>query len=296
MRRTILPLTAGLIALALAGCHAPAPQPGRGAVAGPDPVAARVGPETLHVSDVARAARAEGLIGPAQPIDPTSQLFRTTLEAVVDQRLLAHEAIRGRLDHSAAVHEKLDAARDKILGDALLEQVVGRAVNAQAVQALYEEQKRHAKPGEDEVRARQIVLPSEAEANAAKRQLAGGEDFAKLAAQRSTDAATRFAGGDLGWLPVSGLPAGYVAPLTTATTGEVVGPFKAGPGWVVARLEGRRTDPGLTLEAARPQIVRFLTYDEIRTLLSRLRVRDKVAILMGPPAPPVVLPATGAHS
>ena len=39
----------------------------------------------------------------------------------------------------------------------------------------------------------------------------------------------------------------------------------------------------ITLEAARPQIVRFLTYDQVRDLLEKLRSRAKVQTLIGAP-------------
>ena len=49
----------------------------------------------------------------------------------------------------------------------------------------------------------------------------------------------------------------------------------------------------MPLDAARPQIVRFLTYDRIRDLLERLRARAKVETLIKPEAgaPKAVPPA-----
>jgi parvulin-like peptidyl-prolyl isomerase len=50
-----------------------------------------------------------------------------------------------------------------------------------------------------QVHARQIVVPSPDQANDLLGQLQNGADFATLAAQNSTDAATKTNGGDMGW-------------------------------------------------------------------------------------------------
>lgn len=55
----------------------------------------------------------------------------------------------------------------------------------------------------------------------------------------------------------------------------------------------------VSLDAARPQIVRFLTYDQIRDLLERLRSRAKVAVLVktaAAPQPPADAPPAPAQS
>src|SRR4029078_8310719 len=60
-----------------------------------------------------------------------------------------------------------------------------------------EHQQEYVQP--EQVRARHILVKSEAEAAAAKKRLAAGEDFAKVAAAMSTDASNAKSGGDLGW-------------------------------------------------------------------------------------------------
>ncbi|HEX5378732.1 MAG TPA: peptidylprolyl isomerase, partial [Phenylobacterium sp.] len=65
--------------------------------------------------------------------------------------------------------------------------------------------------------------------------------------------------------------------------GQVVGPFQIDGGWALVKVEDRRLEQPITLEAARPQIVRFLTYDQVRDLLEKLRGRSKVQTLIKPP-------------
>jgi peptidyl-prolyl cis-trans isomerase C len=244
-----------------------------------DTAVAKVGGDTIWASDVKREAVAQGLIGEGEPLDVSSDQFHRTLDQVIDQKLLAAEAARQRLDKDPVVRRRLQAAHDKLLGDVLVESVVDKAVNDNAIHALYDEQQRLSKTAE-EIHARQIVAPSEEDANGIKKLLAAGANFDALAMQRSTDAATRFNGGDLGYFTLDAMPEGYGAALKTAKIGDIVGPLKVDGGFAIVRVEDRRPEKPISLEEARPQIVRFLTYDEIRTLLSKLRAGAKVQMLI----------------
>jgi len=58
----------------------------------------------------------------------------------------------------------------------------------------------------------------------------------------------------------------------------VLGPFKTDAGWVLLKVEDRRLEQPISLEEAKPQIVRFLTYDQVRDLLQKLRGKAKVKL------------------
>ncbi len=247
-----------------------------------DVAVAKVGNDTIWTSDVKREAVAQGLIGEGEPLDATSDQFRRTLDQVVDQKLLANEASRQDLDKDPIVRRRLQAAHDKLLGDVLVESVVDKAVNDNAIRALYQEQQRLSHTSE-EIHARQIVVATDADAEAIKKLLSTGASFDALAMQRSTDAATRFNGGDLGYFTLDAMPEAYGAALKTAKIGETVGPFKTDGGVALVRVEDRRPEKPISMEEARPQIVRFLTYDEIRTLLTKLRAATQVQILISVP-------------
>jgi peptidyl-prolyl cis-trans isomerase C len=270
-----------------------APEPG-------DQAVAKVDGKTVWASDVKREAVAQGLIGEGEPLDVSSDLFRRVMDEVVDQKLLATEALKRKLDKDPAAQRRLAAARERILGDMLVESTVSDAVNENAIRGLYQEQLKLAKQSE-EVRARQIVVASQADAEAVKKLLASGASFEALAMERSTDAATRFNGGDLGYFTTDVMPEAYEANLKAAKPGQVVGPFQIDGGWAIVKVEDRRLEQPITLEAARPQIVRFLTYDQVRDLLEKLRGRAKVQTLIkapqdvpGQPKEPASAPPAGA--
>jgi len=258
-----------------------------------DRAVAKVDGKTVWSSDVKREAVAQGLIGEGEPLDVSSDLFHRVLDEVVDQRLLAGEAVKRKLDKEPVAQRRLDAARDRVLGDMLVESVVADAVNDNAIRGLYQEQLKLAKRSE-EIHARQIVLPTAAEAEAVRKLLASGASFEALAMEKSTDAATRFNGGDLGYFTIDVMPETYDAALKSAKPGQVVGPFPVEGGFALVKVEDRRTEQPITLEAARPQIVRFLTYDQIRDLLEKLRGRSKVEIMVKSDTPSQAVPPADA--
>ncbi|HUO23905.1 MAG TPA: peptidyl-prolyl cis-trans isomerase [Caulobacteraceae bacterium] len=265
--------------LVLAGCSRPviverAPQAG-------DLAVARVNGHTVWKSDVVREAEAQGLIGQGASLDVNTDLFHRTLDEVIDQKLLAGEAAARKLDKDPAAQRRLEAARERILSDMLVETVVEKAVNDDAVRTLYEEQIKAAKPS-DEFHGRQIVVANAADAEGIRKLLSSGAAFDALALQRSSDAQTRFNGGDMGYFTLDVMPPAYGKALKDAKTGEIVGPFQSDSGWVLVKIEDRRPAQPISLDAARPQIVRFLTYDEVRDLLDTLRGRAKVETLIAP--------------
>jgi peptidyl-prolyl cis-trans isomerase C len=290
-RSAFLAVVALSAMLGLAGCgrgggieHAPE----RG-----DRAVAKVDGQTIWSSDVKREAVAQGLIGEGEPLDVSSDLFRRTLDEVVDQRLLAGEALRRKLDKDPMAQRRLAAARDRVLGDMLVESVVADAVNDNAVRGLYQEQLKLAKRSE-EIHARQIVVPTAADGEAVKKLLASGASFEALAMEKSTDAATRFNGGDLGYFTIDVMPEAYDAALKSAKPGQIVGPFAIDGGFAVVKVEDRREEQPITLEAARPQIVRFLTYDQIRDLLEKLRGHAKVQVMIKTDTPSQAIPPADA--
>jgi peptidyl-prolyl cis-trans isomerase C len=269
------------MALTLAACGRPEgnekpPQAG-------DTAVARIDGKTVWASDVKREAVAQGLISEGEPLDTSSDLFRRVMDEVVDQKLLAAEALKRKLDRDPVAQRRLAAARERILGDMLVESVVEKAVTPNAIRDLYQEQLKLSKQSE-ELKARQIVVTTQAEAEQIRKLLAAGASFEALAMERSADTATRFSGGDIGgYFTLDVMPEPYVAALKDAQPGGLVGPFAVEGGWALVKVEEKRQEAPITFEAARPQIVRFLTYDKVRDLLEKLRADARVQVLLGKP-------------
>ena len=273
-------IAAAFCLVLLAACSQPggdnrAPEPG-------DTAVARINDQTIWASDVKREAVAQGLIGEGEPLDISTDLFHRVLDEVIDQKLLSAEAVKRRIENDPLAKRRLAAARERILGDMLVDNVVEQAVNDKAIKTLYDEQLKLAKQSQ-EYHVRQILSAIEADADAIRKLLSTGASFEALAMDRSTDSATRFGGGDLGYLTADAMPTTYADALKTAQTGQVIGPFKTDAGWVILKVEDQRLEKPISLDEARPQIVRFLTLDQVRDLLEKLRSQSAVKVLIGPP-------------
>ena len=81
---------------------------------------------------------------------------------------------------------------------------------------------------------------AKAKAETLAARLAGGADFAKLAAESSDDATTRNRGGDLGWLSADTYGSAYAMQVAALADGAVSAPFKTDEGWVILQRTGSR--------------------------------------------------------
>jgi len=275
-----------LSALTLAAC-----QRSDGAAKGRDGdvVVAQVSGRQVWASDVRREAVVQGLTDDQAGLPIGSDLFRRVLDEVIDQKLLAIEAERRRLQDDPAAQRRLQATRERILGDILVESVVDGAVSEAAIATLYREQLRLARTTE-ELRPRLIVTATRPEAEAVLGLLGQGAPFEGLASERSIDAATRVAGGDLGYATLDVMPRPYAQVLATAAVGQVVGPVQTEGGWAVLKVEDRRPATPPTLAEARPLIVRYLTYERVRQLLEELRGQAEIEVRLNSDAPAAPAP------
>ncbi|MGD2134028.1 MAG: peptidylprolyl isomerase [Maricaulaceae bacterium] len=282
--RFLCGLAAGLGLAALASC-------GDDGLTGDDPfgpaivrlgdaVAAEVNGTPIYVSDVRREGVAQGLIERRDPLGPGSPLYTQLLEELVDQRLLALEAVRRGLDDTDESRRRVAAAREQILGNILVENVVDTAVTEDAVRRMYEEQVDIRQLG-DEVRARHILLDTLDQANDIVERLNNGESFAQLALDYSRDQTTRLEGGDLGYFTPEMVASAFARVAFSTEVGEISEPFRSEYGWHVLKVEDRRAEEAESFEEMRPRIVRFMTFQEIQRLMDVLTESSDIRIVSG---------------
>ena len=97
------------------------------------------------------------------------------------------------------------------------------------------------RPAFDAVRLAQIVVEGEDRARAIVAELGAGKaDFGSLARQYSVDSESRSAGGHLGWMNRTQLPAPVAAAVFAAKPGDVVGPLSSDVGYNVYHVEDMR--------------------------------------------------------
>lgn len=106
-------------------------------------------------------------------------------------------------------------------------------IDDDAVRAEYE------RAYEDEVVARHLLVDTEEEARAAIGRIEGGEDFADVASEVSTDTGSAVQGGDLGASVPSRYVAEFAEAVRTGGIGELLGPVQTQFGFHVIEITER---------------------------------------------------------
>jgi len=94
------------------------------------------------------------------------------------------------------------------------------------------------KSQEDEVWARHILVADQATANKVRALIVGGENFAKVATEFSTDTGTKNNGGDLGWFGKGTMDPAFEAAAFSLKVGEISQPVKSQFGWHIIQVLG----------------------------------------------------------
>jgi len=253
---------------------------GEGVVRLGDTEVAEIDGTKIYLSDVERTAASQGLIEEGSPLTPGQPIFQKVLDELIDQRLLALDALRQSLDQEDETRRRLSAARERILGNVLVENHLKNTVNETTIRRMYDEQASLRDRG-DEVQARHILLKDEETAKEIAKKLTAGGDFAALAREISEDEGSRDQGGNLGYFTNDMLEATFTKVAFSTKKGEVSQPFKTEYGWHILQVQNRRKAPQPSFEEMRSEILNFMTYDEIQNILKSLRAQGDVKLLFG---------------
>jgi peptidyl-prolyl cis-trans isomerase C len=240
-----------------------------------DPILARFDGRYVHLSDIEAAARVSGALKEGETLTPESAYQRKLVEAFIEQRLIARAALAEGLQRDPAVARRVAAARDRILGAEYMKSRIAAATAPDKVRRLYDSQSDVTRLG-DEVRARHIVVASEAEAQAIIMELAAGQDFAALARARSLDRATAPLGGEIGWFTREMMSAALAAAAFSAAPGEIAAPFATEFGWHVLEVTGRRRSAGVAFKDVEDDIRRFLAMKAVEEAVGALETGNDV--------------------
>ena len=232
--------------------------------------AAMVNGEPIYFSDVELEAVAQGQIEPGTALTTSHPEYHQILEQLIDQRLLAQEALQRGLDQDPAARRRLESGRERLLGNILVESLVASEVTEDAIDRMYEEQVK-LQQLDDEVRVRFLLVETNGLADQILVELGEGRDFAEAALEYSQDTSTRLEGGDLGWLNPNELSDPFPAIIGDTETGSVSNAFETTRGWNILKVDERRTKPPKTKAEMRPEIITFLTFTQISDILRELR-------------------------
>jgi peptidyl-prolyl cis-trans isomerase C len=190
------------------------------------------------------------------------------------RRELARQAEADSLPNDPAVAAALRSARERVLAEAALARLEGKAPDKAALERLARSQY-DASPEKfetpEQVRVRHILVSAKAcEAEARARDLLAqarqpGADFAALAKANSDDPGSAARGGDLGFSARGKMaPAFEAAAFALKQPGDLSDVVKTEFGYHVIRLEERKPASRQPFEAVREGLVKSLAEGEAR--------------------------------
>jgi peptidyl-prolyl cis-trans isomerase C len=269
--RALVLIAAAALPLSLAPL--PAPQDA-------DPVVARVNGADVKASDVAIAEEDIGA-NLAQMPPEGRQEYLTTY--VTDMMLVAKVAEARKLADSDDFKRRLAYFRNKILMDMLLQSEAKAATSDAAMHQLYDEAAKQM-AGQQEVRARHILVKTEDEAKAIVAELKNGGDFAELAKQKSTDPGAAD-GGDLGYFPKEEMVPEFAEAAFKLEKGQISEPVHTRFGWHVIKVEDKRERQVPAFDQVRDQLATHLVRKAQAELITKLRADSKIERLEAPAQP-----------
>jgi peptidyl-prolyl cis-trans isomerase C len=265
--------TVSRLGLALAaGCLSAAllcVQPSRADSA--DPVVAKVNGTEIHESDVALA---EQELGPSlAQMDPATK-HENVVSFLIDVKLAAKVAEDKKLQDTDDFKKRFAFAHDRLLMDNLLAKEGKEATTDEAMRKVYDDAAKQI-AGEQEVRARHILVETEDEAKQVEEELKKGADFAELAKKKSKDPGAAD-GGDLGFFTKEQMVPEFSAVAFALEPGKISDPVKSQFGWHVIKVEEKRNRKPPEFDQVKSQLETYVTRKAQAEYVTKLREGAKI--------------------
>lgn len=259
-------------AVALLGTLA-MPAMAQDAAKGSDPVVARVNGEEIRRSDVMRELQ---MAGPQIQQLPPQMIYPQILQKMIATRVVSQKGYAEGLQNDAEVKRRVKNLEMQVVAEAYVHRQVEPKITETKIKERYDQLASKYKP-QDELRARHILVKTEAEANDLLKQLKGGTDFAKLAEQKSSDAVSAKQGGDLGYFVHDAMVKAFSDAAFKLKVGEITDkPVKTDFGYHIIKVEDKRKSAPPPVAEVRDQIANQLgqemANDEVKSLEAKAKV------------------------
>jgi peptidyl-prolyl cis-trans isomerase C len=254
-----------------------------------DPIVARINGQVLHRSDVELAMHS---LPPEAQKMPPQEVYVQTLQRMANSVLLSQAGRKAKIDSDPAVKAELALMENDMIASAYVNSLARTQITEPKLKEAYAEYVKAAS-GQEEVRARHILVSTEKEAQELIAQLKKGADFAALAKEKSIDPQGKATGGDLGYFTqgeMAGEPA-FAAAAFALKKGEFTqSPVHTQHGWHVIKVEDRRPIKVGTYDQVVAQLAQRMESDIASQKIQELRRQGKVE-LFDPNGKPLALAA-----
>jgi len=235
-----------------------------------DYVMIKVNGQNISAAEVERSWEALFPPGTAPEFDTANETVRqNVLRGIITEKLILIEAEKQGTDKIASVQQKIEDAKRKIVLRAFLDQRTASLISEADIKSAYEQLVKKLS-GEEEVRARHILVATEKEADDLYDKIEDGGDFAKLAEEFSKDPASAGQGGDLGYFTHDKMVKPFANAAFSLKKGETSKPVESPFGWHVIKVEDRRPVTIPTLNEARDEIAGDLRDKKLGSYVSGL--------------------------
>jgi peptidyl-prolyl cis-trans isomerase C len=220
---------------------------------------------------------------------PIDQRRDTLIDLLVHIRLAAKAAQANGIAAEPDIAARMNLVRDRVLYSEFLNRIFDKEVTEEAARKLFADEQANAKAAY-EYHVRHILVPTEKEAKEVLDALAKGDDFAKLAADKSVDPGSASQGGDIGFIAAGDT----VEPFEKAAFALEVGQYTKAPvesqfGFHIIRLDEKREAPAKTFEEEAPRLQQDLVRNAFDKAIGDLVAAAK--IIKAPPPGPTTDPA-----
>ncbi len=221
---------------------------------------ARVGNWTLTIDEFKERMKNLAQIDPT--IDPNKPEYqKIILEELIRQQLLLEDAEKSGLANSKKIRQAVEDVRRSLIVQEMISKLTeGVAPTDDEVLKYYNENKNKDPLFTEPVswHVREIVVPTQQEANDILVELLKGADFAEMAKEHSK-AKNAAKGGDLGFITEPPFPQ-MAAQLAVLDAGGLSGVFKGPDGFYIIKVEEKKGGKAKPFEEVRDQIKQGLTY------------------------------------
>lgn len=230
-------------------------------------VAAKVNGEVIYVNDLKQSYADHPQIKDKVAFD---EFYAKTLDVFINSKLVYQAAQAAKIEETPEYQRQLVTAKEDLARKLYLEKQVEEKVTDAAVKELYDEYKSKFE-SQKEIKAKHILVDSEAKANEVISKLKSGGDFVKLAGEYSKDQV------DLGYFTENMMVPSFSEAAFKMNKGEYSKkPVKTEFGYHVILVEDVRASQPLSLKEIEPQLKNMVTQKVIAQIFEELRNNAKV--------------------
>lgn len=232
-----------------------------------DEILAKVGKEVITRTDY--ETRLKSLPSGKRQEFEDFEKRKELLDNMIKTRLLVVEGTNRGMTENSDFQAKLRMIRDDFITQEYVRTYIEKEVEVteEEVKIYYDTNPEFKE--RDYIRISQIVVEKEEEAKEILESLKKGENFKKLARERSVDPVSKYAGGEVEWFEKGKGEKGIEEALSKLEKGAMSEIVKVRGNYYILKLEDRRTSPKPPFLKVKDNILRQLRYKKVTQLVDK---------------------------